>query len=297
MDCFTLTNEHGCSAEVLTYGGILRALTVPVGGEMRDVVLGFDTLADYENQDKYIGALVGRVANRIGGAHFALGGRDYPLAANSGSNCLHGGICGFHTKIWQACQEENGGLRLTYCSPDGEEGFPGNLRVEVTYALTSGNALAISYQAETDAPTPVNLTNHSYFNLNGGGTIEGHTVQILADFITENDETSVPTGALLSVEGTPFDLRTPKCLGVGLASRHPQMVLGAGYDHNFVLGKNRYNPPRVVATVKAGGLRMECTTTQPGLQLYTANFLAGEREKRPKLSLPQRGVSGNPELA
>ncbi|MEG1987577.1 MAG: aldose epimerase family protein [Oscillibacter sp.] len=279
VDCFTLKNDRGMTAEILTYGGTLRALHVPVRGSTRDVVLGFDRLEDYENQDKYIGALVGRVANRIGGAAFSLDGKRYPLTANSGPNCLHGGDSGFHQKIWQAQEDENGGLRLRYCSPAGEAGFPGRLEVEVTYALTSSNALAISYYAKTDAPTLVNLTNHSYFNLNGGGTIEDHRVQIFADCITEADANSTPTGALLPVEGTPFDLRQMRRLGDGLASGHPQMVLGAGYDHNFVLGHSPYGPPRRVAAVAAGGLRMDCETTQPGLQLYTANYLAGERGK------------------
>ncbi|MEG2097408.1 MAG: aldose epimerase family protein [Pseudoflavonifractor sp.] len=279
VDCYTLENDRGMTAEILTYGGVLRALTVPMEGGSRDVVLGFDRLEDYENQDKYIGAIVGRVANRIGNARFTLEGKDYPLPANNGANCLHGGNLGFDKKVWQAEEDENGGLRLTLTSPHGEEGFPGILQVEVTYALTSGNALSIHYSARTDRATPVNLTNHSYFNLKGQGEIGDHLVQIFGDYITENAADSVPTGLLLSVDGTPFDLRQPKPLGPGLESRHPQILQGAGYDHNFVLGTQPYEKPRLVAAVEAGGLRMECSTTQPGVQLYTANFLAGERGK------------------
>ncbi|MEG0780915.1 MAG: aldose epimerase family protein, partial [Oscillospiraceae bacterium] len=274
VDCFTLTNGRGMSAEILTYGGILRALSVPVGDTVRDVVLGFDRLADYEAQDKYLGAIVGRVANRIGGAGFTLDGTDYALAANSAPNCLHGGLCGFDRKVWHPAAGEEG-LTLTCTSPAGEEGFPGALRVTVTYVLTEDNALTIAYLATTDAPTLVNLTNHSYFNLAGGGTIDTHRVQIFAAAITENDATSVPTGRLLPVEGTPFDLRQPR-------------VLGESYDHNFVLSAHR--PGGLAASLWADGLRMDCTTTQPGLQLYTANYLAGERGKGGAIYAPRTAV-------
>ena len=290
VSCWTLTNENGMSAEVLTYGGVLRALTVPVGEEKRDVVLGFDDMAGYEGQDCYIGALVGRVANRIGGARFALDGKEYALAANSGPNCLHGGVHGFHEKIW-AAEIQDEALVLTYSSPDGEEGFPGTLRVKVIYTLTEDNALAIEYFAESDSPTLVNLTNHSYFNLKGAGvgTVEDHTVQIFADCITENDSTSVPTGTLLRVDGTPFDLREATLLEPGLASDHPQIVAGAGYDHNFIL-KNRIDSVlERSAAAECAGLRMECRTTQPGVQLYTANYLSGQVGKG-KLPYPRRSA-------
>lgn len=277
VSCWTLTNENGMSAEVLTYGGILRALTVPVGEEKRDVVLGFDDMAGYESQDCYIGALVGRVANRIGDARFTLDGKEYALPRNSGPNCLHGGVHGFNEKIW-AAEIQGEALVLTCTSPDGEEGFPGTLRVKVVYTLTDDNALSIDYFAESDAATLVNLTNHSYFNLKGAGvgTIEEHKVQIFADYITENNSDSVPTGILINVEGTPFDLRQPKPLAPGLGDDHPQIVAGAGYDHNFIL-KNRIDSVlERAAVVECDGLRMECHTTQPGMQLYTANYLSGQ---------------------
>ena len=277
VSCWTLTNDNGMSAEILTYGGILRSLTVPVDGELRDVVLGFDDMAGYEGQDCYMGALVGRVANRVGGARFTLDGKEYPLSANAAPNCLHGGFHGFDKKVW-AAQIQNDELALTCTSTDGEEGFPGTLRVKVFYTLGEDNSLTIQYLAESDAPTLVNLTNHSYFNLKGAGegTVEDHTVQIFADCITENDSNAVPTGTLLRVDATPFDLRHPRLLASGLGSDHPQIVAGAGYDHNFIL-KNRIDTVlERAAVVECRGLRMECETTQPGVQLYTANYLGGQ---------------------
>lgn len=264
------------AAQVLTYGGILRSFTVPAPEGSRDIVLGCDDLAQYEAQDKYLGALVGRVANRIGGAAFDLDGSHYPLAANNGPNCLHGGVHGFNEAVWQA-REENGALVLSHVSPAGEEGFPGTLRVRVTYTLTADGVLGLEYQAESDANTLCNLTNHSYFNLMGHahGSLEGQQIQIWADAITETDENSTPTGALLPVEGTPFDLREPVEFVAGLAMSHPQLTLGNGYDHNFVLHRQLCSPMGLAARATGGGLCLECFTTQPGLQLYTANYLDG----------------------
>ena len=259
-------------AEVLTYGGILRSFAV---GD-RDIVLGCQTLADYQRQDKYLGALVGRVANRIGGAAFQLNGTDYALAANNGPNCLHGGIHGFHEAVWQAAVE-GGKLVLSHTSPDGEEGFPGTLEVQVRYDLDADGALTLDYRAKSDRDTLCSLTNHSYFNLlgHGAGTLEGQRIQIYASAITENDPDSTPTGALLAVEGTPFDLRIPRAFLQGLAMSHPQLTVGSGYDHNFVLRTQPVSPLGLAARVMGGGLCLECYTTQPGLQLYTANFLDG----------------------
>ena len=262
----------GYRADVLTYGGILRSFVV----EGRDVVLGCDTLADYEKQDKYFGALVGRVANRIGGAAFDLNGKHYSLAANNGPNCLHGGIHGFHEAVWEAAIR-HGKLVLSHISPDGEEGLPGTLRAEVSYDLTSDGMLTLDYRAVSDQDTLCNLTNHSYFNLmgHGYGSLEGQRVQIYASAITENDANSTPTGALLAVEGTPFDLKIPREFLRGLAMEHPQLTVGNGYDHNFVLGTQPVCPFELAARVTGGGLCLECYTTQPGLQLYTANYLDG----------------------
>lgn len=268
------------AAQVLTYGGILRTFTVPVGTESRDIVLGCETLNQYENQDKYLGALVGRVANRIGGAAFELNGCTYPLAANNGPNCLHGGICGFNKAVWEA-REENGTLVLTHTSPDGDEGFPGRLKVRVAYSLTADGVLTLDYRAESSADTLCNLTNHSYFNLLGHdcGSLAGQQIQVWADAVTEIDGNSTPTGSLLAVDGTPFDLRQPVDFLAGLAMEHPQLTLGNGYDHNFVLSRQPRSPMRLAARATGGGLCLECYTTQPGLQLYTANYLDGTAGK------------------
>ena len=275
VDVWTL-RAGGYAAQVLTYGGILRSLTVPAPGGSRDIVLGCETLEDYEKQDKYLGALVGRVANRIGGAAFELNGKSYHLAANSGPNCLHGGVRGFNQAVWQA-REVDGSLVLTHVSPDGDEGFPGTLEVRVTYSLTADGVLRLDYWAQSDAETLCNLTNHSYFNLLGhdAGTLAGQQVEIFADAITQTDENSTPTGALLPVEGTPFDLRRPRDFLEGLAMDHPQLALGNGYDHNFALHTAPVSPLSLAARVSGGGLVLECLTTQPGLQLYTANYLDG----------------------
>ena len=266
----------GYTAKILTYGGILRSFLV----DDRDVVLGCDTLADYEKQDKYFGALVGRVANRIGGAAFDLNGQHYTLAVNNGPNCLHGGIRGFNQAVWEARIHE-GKLELTHTSPDGDEGFPGTLEVRVSYDLTADGALTLDYWARSDKDTLCNLTNHSYFNLMGHahGSLEGQRIQIYASAITENDADSTPTGALLAVEGTPFDLRIPRELLQGLAMEHPQLTLGNGYDHNFVLRTPPVSALGLAARAMGGGLCLECYTTQPGLQLYTANYLDGDPGK------------------
>lgn len=262
------------SAEVLTFGGILRSFVVPTSGGSRDIVLGCETLEEYEKQDKYFGALVGRVANRIGGAAFDLDGEHYSLAANNGPNCLHGGLRGFDRAVWNA-REENGALVLTHVSPDGDEGFPGTLTVQVTYTLTADGVLTLDYQARSDRDTLCNLTNHSYFNLLGHayGSLGGQLAEIRADAITEMDEHSTPTGVLLPVGHTPFDFRRPVEIEKGLAMSHPQLELGNGYDHNFVLHRQPWSPLKLAARVTGGGLCLECFTTQPGLQFYTANYL------------------------
>ena len=275
VDLWTLcAGEY--SAQVLTLGGILRSFCVPAPEGSRDIVLGCETLEDYEKQDKYFGALVGRVANRIGGAAFDLNGVHYPLAANNGPNCLHGGRRGFDRAVWEA-REAGGALILTHVSPEGDEGFPGTLAVEVTYLLTEDGTLTLEYQARSDRDTLCNLTNHSYFNLlgHGHGSLEGHRVRILAAAITETDGNSTPTGTILPVEGTPFDLREPVEILAGLAMDHPQLELGRGYDHNFVLRRQSWGPLKLAASVTGGGLCLECRTTQPGLQFYTANYLDG----------------------
>ncbi len=276
---YTLKNENGMSAEILTYGGAVRSLCIPVGGQLRDVVLGFDSVADYEKQNKYIGAAIGRVANRIGGASFELGGKIYRLPANDGTSCLHGSA-GFHSRVWEA-EAQDDSLVLKFFSPDGEEGFPGNLSVELKYSLTQENVFEYTFSAVSDADTPVILTNHSYFNLEGhaSGDVCGHFLCIPAEKITENDTHSVPTGRFLDVEDTPFDFREGRYIGDYIDNEHPQTIIGSGYDHNFVLGNSVTENLHAAALLEAGGLRMVCLTNQPGVQLYTGNYLDGDKGK------------------
>ena len=263
-------------AQVLTLGGTLRSFVVPAADGKRDIVQGCDTPEQYEEQShtNYFGAIVGRVANRITQASFELNGKTYSLAANQGTNCLHGGINGFNRAVWDA-KAEDGALVLTYVSADGEEGFPGNLNVQVTYRLSEEGTLTIEYDAESDKDTLCNMTNHSYFNLCGHafGSLEGHRLQILADEVTSIDESGAPDGKIFSVEKTPFDLREPQDLAEKIEEEHPQLTTGGGFDHNFILGREKSGPIRVAARAYGGGLCMDCRTTQPGVQLYTSNFL------------------------
>ena len=273
VDCYTLCNG-GISVEILTYGGIIRSLFVPVNNELRDVALGYDDMAGYENQSCYMGALIGRVGNRIGNAVFSLNDRKYKVDVNDGPNCLHGGLNGFDKKIWTA-NTESDALVLSLNSPDMECGFPGNMTVKVRYSVDK-DTLTIEYTAKSDTDTPISLTNHCYFNLEGhnSGSIENHTIQILADYITPVDERLIPTGELLDVTGTPFDLREAKSVGAGMMNEHSQIVLGNGYDHNYVLTQETELDFKPVAVLESGGLKMTCHTTQPGIQFYSGNFIA-----------------------
>lgn len=282
VDSYMLTNAHGVEVSIITYGGIITALHVPDrNGSMGNVVLGFDTLHQYETQNPYFGAIIGRYGNRIASARFTLEGHTYTLAANDGSNSLHGGLKGFDKVMWAAKVIEGAepALELSYLSPDGEEGYPGNLNVTVRYTLTTENAIQIDYSATTDKTTVVNLTNHSYFNLagNGAGTIYDHILQINADHYTAVDANLIPTGELATVSGTPFDFRRPRVIGGGIRSGHPQVVLGRGYDHDFVL--NRANDTDLVLAASlydpVSGRGMEVWTTEPSIQFYSGNFING----------------------
>jgi aldose 1-epimerase len=275
VDCYTL-KDGGCSMEVLTYGGAIRSLVIPVAGGSRDITHGFDDVAGYEAHACYFGAIIGRVSNRIGGARFSQGGKEYSLDKNDGPNCLHGGYKGFDKKVW-AAREEPGALALSLGEADAERGFPGNLDVEVRYSLIGG-ALSIEYIAKSDADTPVNLTNHAYFNLGGhdSGGIENHRIQIISDCITPIDETLIPTGELMDVIGTQFDLREPALIGPGLESTCLQIALAGGYDHNFVLSREPHRDLALAVVLEYGGLKMSCLTTKPGVQFYSGNFLSGE---------------------
>ncbi|MCX6582876.1 MAG: galactose mutarotase [Candidatus Aminicenantes bacterium] len=285
VDLFTLTNGKGMTVKIANYGGIVTSLTAPdKNGKFSDVVLGFDTLEKYLAGHPYFGAIVGRYGNRIAKGKFSLNGSQYKLAVNNGENHLHGGIKGFDKVVWQAeaiRKENEVGLRLHYLSKDGEEGYPGNLSVVVVYTLTGNNELKIDYEAETDKPTPVNLTHHSYFNLAGedpgdsgdsGGSagILGHLLTIHADRFTPVDEGLIPTGELKNVQDTPMDFITPRAIGERIS-----LVVG-GYDHNYVLN-NWDGSLKFAAGVSepVSGRVMEVWTTEPGLQFYSGNFLDG----------------------
>ena len=270
-----LTNHSGGSLTVLDYGATIQALCVPGrDGKPVDVVLGYDTAEEYEKNGDYLGATIGRVGNRIGNAEFSLNGKTYSLAKNDGNNHLHGGNEGFDKKIWRmAAQDES--LLCRRISPDGEENYPGNLEVKVLFRLTEDNRLCITYDADTDADTLVNLTNHSYFNLNGGGSVLKHRLQLFAERFAENDSGCLPTGKLLKVGGTPFDFRTEKEIGADIGADDGQLKRAGGYDHNYVLAGEKaavlYSPET--------GIEMTVETDLPGMQFYTGNFLTERQGK------------------
>jgi aldose 1-epimerase len=282
VDLYTLKNKNGMEAKITNYGGIVVSITVPDRhGKFGDVALGYDSLSSYIANNPFFGCLVGRYGNRIAKGKFKLDGVEYKLAVNNAPNHLHGGIKGFDKVVWKAepVSEKNGvGLKLSYLSKDGEEGYPGNLNVTVQYTLTDSNALKIDYTATTDKPTLCNLTNHSYFNLSAGASkdILGHELTVLADRFTPVDKTLIPTGELKSVEGTPFDFRKPTRIGDRINDKDRQIQFGGGYDHNFVLnGEAGTLRLAAVASDSLSGRTMEVYTTEPGIQLYTGNFLDG----------------------
>lgn len=279
VQLFTLKNANGMEVSITNYGGIVTSIKVPdQNGNIENVVLGFDDLEQYKSGHPFFGAIAGRYANRIAKGQFELNGEVYELATNNGENHLHGGVEGFDKKLWEAeANEDENSVTLSYLSPDGEEGYPGNLDVDVTYTLTDNNELRIDYHATTDAPTVVNLTNHSYFNLSGDPSqgILDHVLTINADRYTPVDEGLIPTGELRPVEGTPFDFTEPETVGARIDSIPP------GYDHNYVLN-NPDTGLRKIATVEheESGRIMEVYTDQPGVQLYTGNFLDGSLTDR-----------------
>jgi aldose 1-epimerase len=277
---YTLTNANGCEAKITNYGGIVVSVKVPDrNGKLGDVVLGYETLDGYIKNNPYFGALIGRYGNRIAKGKFTLNGKEYTLAVNNGQNHLHGGIVGFDKVLWDAKeikQAQGVGLKLTYMSKDGEEGYPGNLAVTVRYLWTNDNELRIEYAATTDQQTVVNLTNHSYFNLAGKGDILGHELMIDADKFTPVDEGLIPTGELRNVAGTPMDFRKATAIGARIEQQDEQLKFGLGYDHNWVL--NRYDGSlRLVSRVHepTAGRVLEVHTTEPGVQFYCGNFLDG----------------------
>jgi len=286
VDLYTLTNGSGMQVSAITYGGIITSLKVPDRkGVLADVVLGFDTMEQYAKNPPYFGAVIGRYANRIGKAQFTLDGKTYKLAANNNGNTLHGGLKGFDKQVWQAESFENTngvGVALSRTSPDGEEGFPGNLAVRVTYTLTNANELSIEYFATTDKPTVVNLTHHDYFNLagEGSGDVLGHRLQIKASRYTPVNSTLIPTGHIADVSGTPLDFRDSIPIGRHIRKGDPLITLASGYDHNFVLDHPAQELSFAARVEERNtGRVMEVRTTEPGLQLYTANYLDGFKGK------------------
>jgi len=274
---YTLTNKNGMVVKILNYGGTVTDIITPdKNGKMGDVVLGYDSLAGYlQTGNPYFGCLVGRYGNRIANAKFTLDGKEYTLAANNGPNTLHGGLKGFDKVIWIVKLFNDSSLLLSYSSKDGEEGYPGNLSVDVMYSLSDDNGLKIDYAAVTDKATPVNLTNHCYFNLSAGAdsTILDHELMLKADKYTPVNKTLIPIGKIDDVKGTPMDFTTSKKIGKDLAA-----VTG-GYDHNWVVNKSSNDLELIASVYHAGsGRYMEVFTTQPGIQFYTGNFLDGSLE-------------------
>jgi len=290
---FTLTNAHGMVAKILDFGGVITELHAPDReGRLADVVLGFDTIEPYCTDSPYFGALIGRYGNRIARGQFTLDGKPVQLPVNNGGNHLHGGAGGFDRVLWQAAID-GASLRLTYRSADGDMGYPGNLDVTVVYVLNDDNELVVRFHAVTDQATPVNLTQHSYFNLAGEGDILGHYLSLDADSFVAIDSESIPTGELTPVTGTPFDFRLPRQIGERIAQPDKQLRHGGGYDHNFVLNKPDQTALAQELTRAArlsepvSGRVLELWTQEPGVQFYSGNFLDGSLSGKGR-NYPQR---------
>jgi len=284
VDAFTLTNARGVAVRAITYGGIITSILVPDrNGHAGDIVLGYDSLAGYLKASPYFGAIIGRYGNRIANARFTLDGKTYHLPANDGKNSLHGGTVGFDKVVWDAQPlppDSGAGIVLSHTSPSGDQGYPGALTVHVTYRLTDRNELIVDYEATTDAPTPVNLTQHSYFDLAGAGAgdILGHWLTISADSFTPIDSTLIPTGKLAPVAGTPFDFRSATPIGARINTADEQLKRGRGYDHNFVLNGSPSLDHLVHAAhvlEPGSGRTLDVYTSEPGIQFYSGNFLDG----------------------
>ncbi len=284
VEQFTLRNSSGAEVDVLSLGGIIRAIRVPDrAGVFGDVVLGFDDAAAYQQGRMYLGALIGRYANRIAKGRFTLDGHEYALSQNDGAHTLHGGAVGFNTRLWRvdsSLRDDAVELSLYVVSADGDQGFPGEVCAEVTYTWRDDNALVVNYRASTSAPTPVNLTQHSYFNLSGvrSSVILDHELTVHASRFTPVDDELIPTGELEPVDGTPFDFRFPRTIGERIADREHQLSIAAGYDHNWVLDHAsgaRVEAARLYHPVS--GRELVISTTEPGLQIYSGNHLEGDR--------------------
>ena len=278
---YTLTNPNGIVVKITDFGGIITSIHTPDrNGEFADIVLGFDSVEPYVDDSPYFGALIGRYGNRVREGRFTLDGKAWQLPVNNGKNHLHGGPDGYHKVLWEALPFQEGdsvGLTLMHRSPDGEQGYPGTLDVVVIYELNSRDQLVIHFDAVTDKPTPVNLTQHSYFNLAGGGDILGHELMIAADGFTPIDSTLIPTGVVAPVAGTAFDFRTPRPIGSRITQADEQLRNGGGYDHNFVLNKPAIGQMTLAARAHepVSGRVLELLTEEPGVQFYSGNFLDG----------------------
>lgn len=294
VSLYTLVNNNGVEACITNYGGRLVSLMVPdKEGNLTDVVLGHDSIDDYINIDGNFGALIGRYGNRINQGRFSLDGQEYQLPQNNFGHCLHGGPKGFHHAVWSAEQSNDSTLVLRLFSPDGEYGFPGNVNVTVTYTLTSDNAVKIEYNATTDAPTILNLTNHSYFNLSGdpSSDILSETLWLDADGFTPIDSTFMTSGEIIPVVGTPFDFTSAKPIGQDLADDNQQLKNGRGYDHNMVLRSPRdITTPAAILTDSVSGIVMEMFTDEPGIQFYIGNFLDGTVKGKKGIAYPHRSA-------
>lgn len=292
---YVLKNKNGAEACITNYGGRLVSVMVPDrNGKMTDVVLGYDNIDQYVSTDGNYGATIGRYGNRIANGKFTLDGKEYQLPQNNNGHCLHGGPEGYHTRVWDAQQPNEQTLILSYLSKDGEAGFPGNLNIKVTYTLTNDNAVDIQYQATTDQPTVVNLTNHSYFNLSGvpGSHILDHQLMINSDSIVPVDSTLIPIGTLAAVAETPMDFHQFQVVGDRIDADYEQLVLGRGYDHNWVLNTNGdLNTLAAKAVSPTSGIGLEVYTNEPGIQFYAGNFMekAGDKGKH-GVVYPYRGA-------
>lgn len=301
VSLFILKNTLGAEVKITNFGGIITAVKVAdLNGQFADIVLGFDELESYIKGSPYFGALIGRVGNRIASGRFELDGKVYQLAINNGGNHLHGGFVGFDRIVWSPTifsTDDSVGVKLFYLSPDGDQGYPGNLRVTVTYTFTNQNELQVDYHATTDQSTPVNMTQHSYFNLAGRGDVLQHQLMINADYFTPIDKTQIPLGELRPVTGTPFDFRYPKKIGEQIGCEDLQLENGLGYDHNFVLNKAQPKELSLAAqVVDAGSGRvLEIYTEEPGVQFYSGNFLDGSLTGKDKTYSHRTGFCLEPQ--
>lgn len=293
---FVLTNKNGCELAITNFGAKIVSLMVPDNnGKLIDVVTGHGTIEEYlTSEEPYFGAICGRTANRIAEGTFTLEGKTYKLAINNGPNSLHGGIKGFNAVAWTVKEVTTNAIKLQYLSKDGEEGYPGNLTVTVTYTITNSNSVIIDYKATTDKPTILNLTNHSYFNLSGAGdpTVTDHVLTINADSYLPTDATSIPYGDAEKVEGTPMDFTTPHTIGSRINEDFQQLMYGKGYDHTYILNKKYKDEFAFCARCESPktGIIMEVYTTEPGMQLYTGNWMTDKLTGKNGLKYPERSA-------